>query len=164
MSHPIHLHLYPGTFAAEDTLLIESVIDGLMALPGKLPDALLSSVAIDVLDETLREIDTTPFVLMEGFVEYAKKFHARYPDFVFFANIDNLFFRDVLIAISGDVRAVRRGRVGVVSLADPENYQRIVQAEITRFDDFCKARCATGDDVRDIHLGDLAEYLSIEAL
>lgn len=158
---PINIALYPGAFAAGDFSPIDAVLEGLLLRPGKISESLMASVQITVVQENLEDVETGPFLLMEGFVDFAKKLHARFPDFVFFASTNNRFYLDFLIALSGDVSAVQTGSEGRLLVGDPIKFFDTVRSEVAHFEQFCAARCDCSEQVRGIHAAELTEYLSI---
>lgn len=158
---PINITLYPGSFAAHDFSPIDAVIEGLLLRPGQIPESLMASIEISVLKENLVEVETEPFLLMEGFVDFAKELHARFPDFVFFASTNNRFYLDLLIALSGDVSAVQSGGEGRLVVDNPIKLFELIQSEVAHFEQFCAARSDCSDQVRGTHAAELIEYLSI---
>lgn len=158
-SMPINITLWPGSFTDSEITPLEAVLDGFSRIPGKAAQKLLASVEVNVLQEDLKQIDDRPFFLMDGFVDFAKRLHARFPDFVFFASLNNQFYLDYLTALSGDISTVQRGCDGTITIADPIRFLRVAFAEIEHFGKFSTDRSTASELVWQTHSEDLSEYL-----
>ena len=162
---PTQITLYPGAFTCPElTEELEAILAGLLVVPGKVSESLVGAIEVNIYQENLTDFEEGPFILMEGFVDFAKRFNARFPDFVFYASLDNRFYLDYLTALSGDVTAVQKGDQGRIVLQDPVRFFELAESEISRFGCFCIERSSVCEHVRKVHQVDLAEYLNPQAI
>lgn len=158
---PTQITLYPGSFTSPKlTHELEAILGGLQLTPGKVSEALMGSIRIDIYKENLRDIEEEPFLLMEGFVDFAKRFHQRFPDFVYFASLDNRFYLELVLALSGNISAVQKEDKGTI-YANGHNYLRIIEEELSHFVQFAETRTDCAELSWEARHLDLQEYLHL---
>jgi hypothetical protein len=135
-----------------ETFLMDAVLNGLRATGYS--EISLSCVAVEIIDGP----QDIPALLLPGFVDFAEKLLASHPDYGFFADLDNGFYRSLLMAQSGTITAVKKkGKTGRV-LIDGDRYLFQAMSEVDRV-------LKIGVDhnvnslVMDIHGEDLTAYL-----
>ena len=154
----ITVRLYPNYIRDCDTSILDAVLLGLLPKTGALPEQFLSCLAIEVLDEAGNEADSRPLVLIPGFVDFAKKLFSQHPHFVYVASIFDDFYRQAIIAVSGDITAVQTGANGMI-FANGNAYLERAQEEVEKFFLIANERGDADEGVHLCHLADLKEYL-----
>ena len=154
----ITVRLYPNYIRDCDTSILDAVLLGLIPKSGALKEEFLSCLAVEVFDDSGNEVDSRPPVLIPGFVDFAKKLFSQHPHFVYVASIFDDFFRQAIIAVSGDVTAVQAGDNGTI-FANGNAYFQRAQEEVEKFILIASERGAADDCVHLCHLEDLKAYL-----
>jgi hypothetical protein len=95
--------------------------------------------------------------LLPGFTAFAKKVLSTHLDFGFFADLDNSFYRSLVMAISGDLAAIQSGNKGTVFFSG-DGFLPLAMAEVERVVHL-GAKHEIHETVMDIHADDLTEYL-----
>ena len=151
MTATITINIRASSIEDGEIFLLDSVLTGLKTRG--YTEVSLTCVAVEVPDAPA----DTPLILLPGFVNFARKLHAAHPDYGFFADINNDFYRNVVLALSGDVAAIQSGDKGTVWV-NGDSYILHMLSEVERVMEL-GVKHKVNSLVMDIHREDLTAYL-----
>jgi len=146
----IIVNIRPYEIEKGEAVLLDAVVSGLRA--GGYSDINQTCLAIEIIDGP----ENTPAILLPGFVGFAKKVLSTHQDFGFFADLNNSFYRSLVIASSGNLTAVQSEDKGTVFF-NGEGFLPLAMAEVERVVQ-TGVRHGIHQAFMDMHADDLTEY------